>query len=48
MDQEPGQPEHYDLVLNADRLSPACMLEMVSLALLERETDGRAALAQEA
>lgn len=35
-------PTSYDLVLNADRIKPECMLEIVSLALLGAHTGGRA------
>ena len=39
--RDPGAPADYDLVLNADRVSQDCMLELVGLALLERGTGGR-------
>jgi cytidylate kinase len=39
---EPGEAENFDLVLNADRMKPECMMEVVSLALIGARTGGRA------
>ena len=46
--QESGQPRNFDLVLNSERLRQECMIEIASLAILARTTDGRALLADAA
>ncbi len=48
---DPGNPENFDLVFNADNISMEGMIELTMLALLDRETDWapelKAMLAQE-
>lgn len=39
---DPDDPKNFDLVLNADRIGPECMLETVSLALIGARTGDRA------
>lgn len=39
---DPNAPEHFDLVLNSDRMTPEGMLEMATLALIGAETAGQA------
>jgi len=39
---DPNGPEHFDLVLNSDRMTPECMLETATLALIGAQTGGRA------
>lgn len=36
--EDPHRPECFDLVLNTDRLEPEAVIEMVMLALLDRQT----------
>jgi cytidylate kinase len=38
---DPNAPEHFDLVLNSDRLTPEGMLEMATLALIGARNGGR-------
>lgn len=38
--EEPGKPENYDLVMNADNISLECQVELVLLAMLEQQTGG--------
>ncbi len=40
----PNAPEHFDLVVNSDRIKPEGMLEMVTLALIDTQIGGRARL----
>lgn len=35
--EDPNRSEHYDLVLNTDRIKPECQVEMVLLALLGQQ-----------
>ena len=39
---DPNAPEHFDLVLNSDRMTPEGMLEMATLALIGAQTGGKA------
>jgi cytidylate kinase len=41
---DPNGPEHFDLVLNSDRMKPEDMLEMASLALIGARTGSRAGI----
>ena len=36
--EDPGRPENFDLIVNTDRLDPDAAIEMVLLALLDRQT----------
>lgn len=38
---DPNGPEHFDLVLNSDRMTPETMLETATLALVGAQTGGR-------
>jgi cytidylate kinase len=42
--KEPGQPENFDLIFNADRISLEGMVELTLLALLDRESSHQMAL----
>ena len=44
---DPNAPEHFDLVLNSDRMKPEGMLEMATLALIGTQTGGRARLSSQ-
>mgnify|MGYP001819973159 CR=1 FL=1 len=45
---DPMDPGAFDLVLNADRIKPECMVEIVGLALLGLHTGGRARMSSQA
>ncbi|MBU8869491.1 MAG: cytidylate kinase-like family protein [Gemmatimonadales bacterium] len=36
--EDPGRPENFDLTINTDRLEPETAVEMVIMALLDRQT----------